>query len=465
MKEEDSSDEEDFNQIREYNTNNNINPVQEIKEENLLKDLSGKNIEENNLEEKNKKENQKKELKLSQLSNEYESTPNLKQSLLNKSDFVNQSFPAKKNFCETRYIKRIILIIIYIGSYVINAIYVRINSLNLIPIKASFIQGALLTIFIPISFFVSSNRNFKRNRKYIGREKEVLNIEIEKNMKENLSDFMNKKYYEVYYHYVSKFYVLTGFFSVFYFLSIYFFYQGISYTQPLFGQLFFPFISIILIVIKLVDKKLKCSLIKVFSALCMFFASFLFMISFIKSCGIILDKSYIKSTIFLGLFAICQGSFIYFVKKVFKRYFYYIDVLEFVGYTGFYITVFIPIVLIILYAIFYSELIDNNPSGSDLFFVLGKAFFSTCVCDLSLIFIIKYFSLKIICKLMLINLGIIYLIFYMVTGKDDMTGDYYFLAGQGLTLIIIILLLQNIYKKNMKREIYEAKKQRIRASL
>ena len=52
MKEEDSSDEEDFNQIREYNTNNNINPVQEIKEENLLKDLSGKNIEENNLEEK-----------------------------------------------------------------------------------------------------------------------------------------------------------------------------------------------------------------------------------------------------------------------------------------------------------------------------------------------------------------------------------------------------------------------------
>lgn len=450
-------DKDDFNEIREFNSNNNINAVEEIKEENLLKDLSGKNIEEIN-----NKENEKKEIKLSQISNE---SPDLKESLLNKNDFINQSYPPKKNFCETRYIKRIVLIIIYIGSYVANAIYIRINSLNLVPIKASFIQGALLTIFIPISFFLSSNRNFKKKRKYIGREKEVLNIEIENNMKENLSDFMNKKYYEVYFHYISKFYVLTGFFAVFYFLSIFFFYQGISYTQPLFGQLFFPFISLVLIVIKLFDKKIKCSIIKVFSILCMLFASFLFMISFIKSCEITLDKNYIKSTIFLGLFAVCQGTFIYFVKKVFKKYFYYVDVLEFVGYTGFYITVFIPIVLIILYAIFYSELYENNPSGKDLFFVLGKAFCSTCVCDLSLFFIIKYFSLKIICKLMLINLGIIYLIFYMITGKDDITGDYYFLAGQILTLIIIILLFQNIYKKNMKREIYEAKKQRMRASL
>ena len=464
MKEEDSIDEEDINQIREYNSNSNINPSQEIKEENLLKDLSGKNLEEeNNTEEKNNITNNKKELKLSQLSNE--PSPDLKESLLNKSDFINTTYPSKKNFCETRYIKRFVLIILYVGSYVLNSIYIRINSLNLVPIKASFIQGALLTIFIPISFFISSNRNFKKNRRYIGREKEVLNIEIEKNMKENLSDFMNKKYYEVYFHYMSKFYILTGFFSAFYFLSIYFFYQGISYTQPLFGQLFFPFISLILIVIKLFDKKFKCSAIKVFSILCMLFAPFLFMISFIKSCEITLDTNYIKSTIFLGLFAIFQGAFIYFIKKAFKRYFYYIDVLEFVGYTGFYITVFIPIVLIILYAIFYKELLNNNPSGKDLFVVLGKAFFSTCVCDLSLFFIIKYFSLKIICKLLLINLGIIYLIFYMVTGKDDMTGDYYFLAGQILTMIIIILLFQNIYKKNRKREIYEAKKQRFRASL
>ena len=457
MKEEDSLDEEDLNMIKEYNNNKNINLVQEIKEENLLKDLSGKNSK----EEKNDKEMEKKEIKLSQNSN----ISNLKESLLNKSDFITPSFPSKKNFCETRYIKRIVVILIYMGSYIVNAIYIRINSLNLIPIKASFIQGALLTIFIPISFFISSNRNFKKNRKYIGREKEVLNIEIENNMKENLSDFMNKKYYEVYYHYISKFYFLTGFFSVFYFLSIYFFYQGISYTQPLFGQLFFPFISIILIVIKLVDKKLKCSAMKVFSILCMLFASFLFLISYIKNCEITLDNNYIKSTIFLGLFAIFQGGFIYFIKKVFKKYFYYVDVLEFVGYTGFYITVFIPIVLVILYAIFYSELVDNNPNGNELFFVMGKAFFSTCVCDLSLIFILKYFSLKIICKLMLINFAIIYLIFYMVTGRDDIKGDYYFIAGQILTLITIILLFQNIYKKNIKREIYEAKKQRIRASL
>ena len=141
--------------------------------------------------------------------------------LLSKTDFM--ATPNKKNFCETRYIKRIVVIIIYILSYVINAIFIRINSLDLLPIKASFIQGAILSIFIPISFFISSNRNFKKNKRYVGKEKEVLNIEIENNMKEGLSDFMNKKYYEVYYHYISKFYFITALLSLFYFLSIFFF--------------------------------------------------------------------------------------------------------------------------------------------------------------------------------------------------------------------------------------------------
>lgn len=385
--------------------------------------------------------------------------------LLSKTDFMTTSH--KKNFCETRYIKRIVVIFIYILSYVINAIFIRINSLDLLPIKASFIQGAILSIFIPISFFISSNRNFKKNKRYIGKEKEVLNIEIENNMKEGLSDFMNKKYYEVYYHYISKFYFITALLSLLYFLSIFFFYQGISYTQPLFGQLFFPFISIILVIFKLFDKNFNCSLKKVLSILFILIASLLYMISFIKNNDIKSDqKNYIYSSIFLGIFILCQSTFIYVAKKIFKKYFYYVDVLEFFGYTGIYIAGIVPLVLIILYAIFYSELKNNNPSGGALFILLGKVFFSTCVCDLSLAYILKYFALKITCKILVVNLSIIYLIFYFVTaGKNAIIKDYYFLSGQILNLIIVFLLFYDIYNKNIKREVYEVKKQRIRASL
>lgn len=134
------------------------------------------------------------------------------------------------------------------------------------------------------------------------------------------------------------------------------------------------------------------------------------------------------------------------------------------GYVGIYIIGLVPLILIILYAIFYSELINNNPSGIELFYVIGKAFFSTFVCDLSLIYILKYFTLKVTCKIMIINFSAIYLIFSLVTGKEILK-DYYFLGGQAINLLIIFLLLQDIYKKNLKREVYEVKKQRLRASL
>jgi hypothetical protein len=162
--------------------------------------------------------------------------------LLNKSDFINQkTYPKKKSFCQTRYIKRIGIIFIFIPSYLYTAIYIRINSLHLIPVKAGFIQGAIFSIFIPISFFISSIVNFNKNKKYIGKEKEVLNFEIENNVKSNLSEYMNKKYYEVYYQYITKFYFLTAFFSVLYFLSIFFFLSRYQLYPALFWPIIFLF--------------------------------------------------------------------------------------------------------------------------------------------------------------------------------------------------------------------------------
>ncbi len=438
---------------------------------NIKQELSGiieenENIiekEENIKEEINEEINGKENLKDSKI-NDDDICEDLTNNLLNKNDFINTP-PQKKSFCETRYIKRFIIILVYIVSFILNSIFIRINSLDLLPVKASFVQGALLSIFIPISFFISSNRNFKKNKSFIGHEKEVLNIEIENNMKEGLSEFMNKKYYEVYYQYISKFYLFTAFLSVLYFLSIYFFYEGISYTQPVFGQLFFPFISILIVIFKIFDGSINCNKAKVFSILSILIASILFMISFIKNNDITFDKNYIYSTIFLTVFVLCQSLLIFLVKKIFKKYFYYVDVLEFFGYVGIYIAGIVPLILIILYATFYSDLIKNNPTGGALFVVLGKAFFSTCICDLSFAYILKYFTLKITCKLMVINLSIIYFIFYIVTSeKDTIWKDYYFIAGEIFNLIIICLLFYDIYKKNIKRQVYEVKKQRMKVS-
>jgi len=432
-------------------------------------DLNSKSINERETkaikEEKNIEESDKKEGNTTGLNEYLKDDEEGEETLLSKNEFINPDYPTKKNFCETRYFKRIVLIIFYIISFSFSSIFIRINSLDLIPIKASFIQGAIFSIFIPISFFVSSNKYFKKKRKHLGKEKEVLNTDIEKNMKENLSDYMNKRYYEVYYQYLSKFYLLTAFFSVLYFISIFLFYQGISYSQPLFGQLFFSFVSIILVFAKLIEKGMKFDMLNIISLICILGASALFILSFLNKEHYTIDRNHIYSIIFLGFFAVCQSIIIYFMKNVFKKYFYYVDVLEFVGYMGLYILVIVPLILFILYCIYYRELIYDNPSGNSLFYVIGKAFVSTCICDLCLVYILKYFSLKITCKLMIINLSIIYLVFYLVTGKDKILGDYYFLGGQGISVILLVLLMINVYKKNLKREIFEMDKIKLRASV
>jgi len=423
----------------------------------------GEGIKKKNSEEKSQKENNLKDN--STEINEYIKDDNeIGVTLLNKNDFINPIYRDKKNFCETRYFKRIILIIIYIITYSLSAIFIRINALGLVPIKACFIQGAIFSIFIPISFIFSSNKNFKKKRKNLGKEKEVLNTDIEKNMKENLSDYMNKRYYEVYYQYQIKFYFLTGFFSVLYCFSIFLFYKGISYTQPLFGQIFFSFISVILMAVKIVDKSIKCDCTKIMSVICILFSSIFYIISYVKNDINEFDKNHIYSTIFLILFAICQCLIIYFMKKVFKKYFYYVEVFELVGYIGIYILIVFPFILVIIYFLFDRELIKDNPSGNSLFYIIGKAFFSTCICDLCLVYILKYFSLKITCKLMIINLSIIYLIFYLVTGKGILS-NYYFLIGQILSVVLLFLLFKNVYEKNLKREVFEMTKIKLRASI
>ena len=430
---------------------------------NKVEEKQGDGIEKKNNEETTQKENNFKD-NSTEINAYIKDDKEIEQTFLNKNDFINPTYRDKKNFCETRYFKRIILIIIYIFTYSFNAIFIRINSLDLVPIKACFIQGAIFSIFIPISFFFSSNKYFKKKRKNLGKEKEVLNIDIENNMKENLSDYMNKRYYEVYYQYLTKFYFLTGFCSVLYCISIFLFYKGISYTQPLFGQIFFSFISFILMIAKLVDKNIKYDCTKIMSIICILGSSIFYMISFVKNDINEFDKNHIISTIYLIFFVICQCLIIYFMKKVFKKYFYYVEVFEFVGYMGIYIMAVVPFILVIIYFTFDRGLINNNPSGNSLFYVIGKAFFSTCICDLCLVYILKYFSLKITCKIMIINLSLIYLIFYLVTGKVIL-NNYYFLLGQLLSVILIFLLFKNVYEKNLKREVFEMTKIKLRASI
>ena len=134
-----------INDKNKYQINENINYVD-----------NKNNIEEKFIEEE-------KDLNISGLNEN--NKPEMEEPILDKNDFITPEYPEKKKFFETRYIKRVAIIIIYMISYILNAIYIRINSLNLIPVKASFIQGAILSIFIPISFFISSNRNFKRNKR------------------------------------------------------------------------------------------------------------------------------------------------------------------------------------------------------------------------------------------------------------------------------------------------------------
>jgi hypothetical protein len=87
----------------------------------------------------------------------------------------------------------------------------------------------------------------------------------------------------------------------------------------------------------MIDQKIKFSPLKFLSVIFIVTTSFLFIFSFKKNCDVELNSDYAYSTIFLSLFAILQSALIYFLKKTFKTYFYYMDILEFIGYIGIYI--------------------------------------------------------------------------------------------------------------------------------
>lgn len=374
---------------------------------------------------------------------------------LDEKDFISTT--KKESIINKIYIENFIFIFIYVVSYVFCAIYIRHKSYNLDPSKASLIQGGVFSVFIPFSFFISITSEAKKQKKTEGREREISNVELEINMDKNLSDFMEKKYYEIYFRYLSKFYIFTGIISALYYLSFLFFYLGINNCQNIYGQIFVSFISTMALVPKLFDRGIRCNLFNIISIFLNFTCSCIFMIWFI------LDKNNYKSnndfqgTLFLTIFVLFYTAYTYMFRKIFKKYFYYIETLEFVGYMGIFILIIIPLVLSILYCANYTYIGKNNPQGVSLFYVLGKSLISSFICDLSYIFVLKYFSLGVISKVFNINLGVLCLLYYLFRNKDILIGEnnkanIVFYVGEGTCGLVLFLFFLDIYKKKNKKQ-------------
>ena len=383
---------------------------------------------------------------------------------LNTRDFEIK----KKSFCETNYIKKTIYIIIYIISYTICTIFIRVNSMDLNAGKASLIQGAIHVFLIPISFFASTFARIKKRKKNKGKdEKEIHHLEIEVNMRDNISDYMNKQYYEVYYSFTSKFYLLSVILSIIYYLSYLFFYLGFTYNnnpiQAIYAQFFYSIIPTIITIIKLFTRGVKLrsiSLITIFSNIIIVALFFLSFIIYNKN-GFNIDD--VLSSIYLGIYLLLNTSFIYGFKFIFREYFYYIDILEFVGYIGLYILVVVPGLLFLAFYLLNdgsgNEFLANNPQGPILFSTLLKSIFSSCICDLSFIYILKYFSFGIITKIININLGIIYFIYYLFVAEKKL--DILLFAGEGFVGLSVVLLIIHISLKNFKKIDKDFEKQQL----
>ena len=395
------------------------------------------------------------------------STPNILKTSkisLNTKDFEIR----KKKFYETSYIKKTLYIIIYIISYTICTIFIRVNSMNLNAGKASLIQGAIHMFSIPISFFISSFARTEKRKKNKGKEeKEIHHLEIEVNMQDNISDYMNKKYYEVYYSFLSKFYLLSVILSIIYYLSYLFFYLGFTYNQnpiqPIYGQFFYGIIPTIITIIKLFNRGVKFHGSSLLTILSNIFIVTLFFISFIIYNKNGFNSDDILSTVYLGIYLILNTSFIYGFKCIFRKFFYYIDILEFVGYMGLYIFVVIPPLLFLAFYLLNdgsgNEFLVNNPQGPVLFSLLVKTIFSSCICDLSFIYILKYFSFGIITKIFNINLGIIYFVYYVFAAEKKL--DFLFFAGEAFMVLSVILLIKHISQKNIKKIDKDLEKQQL----
>lgn len=359
--------------------------------------------------------------------------------------------------------KAFIALFFYIISSIFSYTFLKYNSLLTEPFQAAFFHSSSLVLFIPLTFLFKtvSQKLIKKEEK----EKERVSQELSRNLSENFSDLMEKKYYENYYHYYREFYINIIILIILYFSSISTYYQSLKYTDPLFTNLLLGMTGLAIIIIKMTFKGVKCLFTNFILIFLNIMVSVMLILYYLSQTDHTMSTNKMLSLTFLVSSVLSNCGFIYYFKRLVKKYKYYISIPEVSGFIGLFSLLIVPFLLVGLY---YLKLeIINFPTGPETLIILSKSLFIGCVSDFLMFLPISLVNKICFCSTFNIILGSIYSVYFIVKklrNKQAKTEKLiFFIIGESAAFLLLIFTIVNYYqnkKDKKKRRIKNKMKQR-----
>ena len=143
------------------------------------------------------------------------------------------------------------------------------------------------------------------------------------------------------------------------------------------------------------------------------------------------------------------SMFLIYFHLLIKKYQYYFELVEMLGYMGLYCFIFLFIIIFILNILIKNEKF-NYTTGKGFLILILKCIISSLICDFSLLILFRYFNIMIISQIFLILIGILSGIYCFY--KKYINNIFLYIA-EGLELINIIILIYKLKKKFNKIQI------------
>lgn len=348
----------------------------------------------------------------------------------------------KKKFNKWKTYRKFVYFTLSMMLYSVTHIFLRYNTMGVDHFLLPYFQVASLVVFIPFSFLKTNiTENCSKGKPT---EIERSSSVIEEKMKDEFSEIMEKKFYENYFEYSSRFYLHAIILSLLYYIRLLFYYWSLYYIPPLNCNSIFASTVIVLQVIRMLTGKYKPSLLSNF-------------ILIFYSCGLCCLFGYLNNAnelkslsvlgvIYASISVIVTALFLYYYNSITKKYKYYIDIFELFGFIGLFCLVIIPFPLVLM-SYFATDGV-RIPMGIELFIVLGKAMLCSCVNDVLIFNCISMFSMSV--EVTSLGSFIIFLYVFHMLLNDQVIADSikitYFGCGVGLIMVSFILSMLKFLK-------------------
>lgn len=311
------------------------------------------------------------------------------------------------------------------------------------PIFMTYFQSISFILFLPVSFILTQLENFFFKKK--GSENEISSKELQNTMDDSFSEIMSHKFYENYYKYHKKFYLYVLYFSLLYYFSYLFYYAAFLILHPSICFILHSGIGLLISIYLIFFSNFKFSC---FKDVGLVFLSAELILSFLVYVLIIYEKdvqfnSY-KYHLLLGIILLILSDIgmviiVIFLKKIIKSYNFYLNVGEFLGFSGLFSSLFIFVIL-------FLQLVIKNNNLFKLYYTNQFILYEVVnvVSDFCLFSALKYcsrFSFSFIYTIEMLFIVNIFHFHKIAKGDGSQKNKWYLSLFELLFLLVSIIYL------------------------